>query len=278
MPDTTAILSWLWEKREEISRKLAELYDWFRGKGKEASQRGILILGPGGVGKTTLARLLAGEYNLLFDLPGEYNESLGIERYTLQDAPGIEIVVPPGQQHRREATWAELLAEVSAGHYRGIILLSAYGYHSLGQSSYKSHHLYRNDKDEFLQAYLEMHRAEEVTVLRQLMPHLRLHPGKLWFLSLIAKEDLWWPNRLEAEKHYTHGDYGTEIERLLQQQDQRRFRHESCFASLVISNFATGRDERLKANAEGYDHQLQVSSLRRLFETVDTLKNWEAHS
>lgn len=61
----------------------------------------------------------------------------------------------------------------------------------------------------------------------------------------------------------------------LNDQDSRRFRHEFAFASLVISNFVTGREERLKPNAQGYDHRRFVESLRRLFETVASLKDWE---
>ena len=53
------------------------------------------------------------------------------------------------------------------------------------------------------------------------------------------------------------------------------FRHEFVFSSLVISNFMTGLNQTLKPNAEGYDQNLQVASLRRLFETIAALKDWE---
>jgi hypothetical protein len=34
-------------------------------------------------------------------------------------------------------------------------------------------------------------------------------------------------------------------------------------------------NERLRPNTEGYDQRLQVQSLRRLFETIAALKQWE---
>jgi hypothetical protein len=216
--------------------------------------------------------------DLLLDIPGEYDESIGIEHYTLPDAPGVEVVVPPGQHQRREATGADLLAGIAAGKYRGIVLVVSYGHQSFSLPSYKDHPLYANSKDEFLRQYLEDRRNDELTVLRQLAPHLRVSKGKLWLLTLVAKQDLWWPSRSEVDAYYRTGAYGAEIPALQNQQDRRSFRHELTLASLVISNFVTRNGERLKPNVEGYDHREHARSLRRLFETVDALRKWEGES
>ena len=270
--------NWAWDNRKELRRYLNQLYRWFRGesKGNRPSTRGILILGAGGVGKTTLARLLAGQYHQLAQTLGKFEEDLAIEKYALSDHPEIEIVVPPGQHHRRDASWSDLLRRVASGEFRGVVLLSAYGYHSIGERSYKTLPQYHGKKEEFLEQYFDDKRHDEFKIISDLVPRLKENSAKLWLVSLIAKEDLWHRKHLAVEQHYRAGAYATEIQKISKRKEPRLFRHEYVFASLVISNFTTGKGERLQPNAEGYDQALQLESLGRVLGTFHSLLHWEA--
>jgi hypothetical protein len=278
------ILEWTWGKRDEIAAQLRALWGWFRGNGKPEDERGIVILGPGGVGKSTLGQLLAGPHDFLLDVTGEYKESKEVEEYTIPaegDSPEVGVVVPPGQKRRRDATWTSLLQDVAAGKFRGVILLGAYGYHSLGNVSWKDPGISRGHADEqsFLASFLEEKREDEIAVLNKLAGPLQLNTRSLWLLTVVTKQDLWWAERAKVEAHYGDGGrFGKVLRAVAAGQDQTRFREELAFGSLVICNFATGRGELLKENTAGYDHPEQVRSLRRLFETVGALRNWESNT
>jgi hypothetical protein len=270
------VFAWVWENGPDIRKRLADVWEWFGGKGRK-DKRGILIIGPGGCGKTTLGLMLSGKYDWLTDSPWGYAESRDLERYTLKDDKRVEVVVPPGQKKRRELHWSELQSGIAAGKYRGVILLAAYGYHTLGELvSYKHHPLYAKKRDAFLKAYLEEQRGEELRVLRQLAPYLQLCPRRVWLLTLVAKQDLWWGEHPTVERYYREGEYGEEVRKLSAAKEAGAFHHEAVFASLVINNFDTGRQERLKENIGGYDQKMQVESIRRLIETVAALKDWES--
>lgn len=278
MPDESegwgSRLMWAWTNRAEILGYLRMIWPWF----KTESGRSILIIGPGGAGKTTLARLLSGEFDWLLDEPWQYDESFGIEHYALKDDPKVSIVVPPGQTGRRETTWAEVERDLAAGRYRGIILVVANGYHMIGHRSFKTHPLFQGRQDEFFAKYLKEARLDEIAVVNRIAAALRLGTGKLWMLTVVAKEDLWWPDRQNVANFYATGDYADPLTNLTRARGERQTRHEIIPVSLVISNLVTGQGEVLAKNVEGYDHQQQVKSIRRLFELLDALRKWESTS
>jgi hypothetical protein len=219
--------------------------------------------------------MLSGQFDWLSDSPWHYDEDVGVERFKLKADPAAEVVVMPGQEHRRHATWAGVGKDLAADAYHGVVLTSAFGYHSLSRISYKQHRLYEPErtKDTFLTKYLEASRKDEVACLRELVPFLKECPRKLWLLSAVTKHDLWRPEEAEADKWYREGEYGNLVEAIARHKGTA-FRHEPLFLSLVIGNFVTAKDEVLDKNKEGYDHRAQVESVRRLFEVLDGLRKW----
>jgi hypothetical protein len=268
--------SYLWRNRDQILARLAKLRGWLFPPKDAPDGRGVLIIGPGGVGKSTTGRfLLAGGFELPDDAPQGYTESLDLETYALADDPDVEVVVPPGQRHRRDATWGDLERKISAGGFRGIILTCSYGYHSLGQFSYKDHRLYRGDLGAFVTSFLDDCRKDELAVLERLRPHICAVGRKFWILTLVTKQDLWWHDRSNVETFYQEGRYGRAMAEIAGRIGSSNFRHESVFASLVISNFTTGNGELLAETTAGYDQNLQADSLRRFVRTLEGLRQWE---
>jgi hypothetical protein len=262
---------WAWSNKTEILGQLARVRSWFRSD----PGRGILIIGAGGVGKTTLARILSGDFDWLLDDPWQYAESFGLEEFALNDNPKTQIVVAPGQTIRREATWHDVERNLASGQYRGVILVGAFGYHSLLRLSYKDHPLFTGKREEFLSAFLEECRRDELAIHRRIVSTLATAPGKMWLFTVVTKEDLWEPDRPGAERFYTSGEYAEQLSPVLAVKGTANFRHELVTVSLVISNFETGRQETLRPNAAGYDHRRSVESIRRLQEALDALREWE---
>src|SRR3954452_14963723 len=134
--DALEIGKWAWDNRAGVKPVLASFQRWWR-KSK------ILIIGPGGTGKTTLARMLSGEFDWLTDSPWRYDEDIAVTKHKLRNDATTQLVVLPGQAHRLPSSWSGLGEQLAAGQYRGVILVTAFGYHSLARIRYKQHHLYK---------------------------------------------------------------------------------------------------------------------------------------
>lgn len=269
-------LTWMWSNRKWISEQLAALKEWYW----QPDQRPILLLGPGGCGKSTLLRILSGERDWLTDNPWVYDECKGIEKQPLADDPHVQVVAAPGQPHRASVYWHDIQSELAAGKYRGVVLLTAYGYHTLGEGMrVKSHPLYQpgvpKPTENFLTRYLPNRRADELRVLRQLAEPVKTCRQPIWLLTVVAKADLWTDEREDVSKFYSAGEYGEVIADLAAALGPGRFRHELSLVSLVIANFATVAGDMIQRSIAGYDHQAQVVSVRKLIECVAALKDWE---
>jgi len=135
---------------------------------------------------------------------------------------------------------------------------------------------FKGSKDEFVTAYLAACRDDELAVLERVATAIQLAPAKVWLLSVVAKEDLWWADREQVGTFYGRDRCAELITRVTSARGAARFRHELIRTSLVINNFRSGEGETLAKNTAGYDHQQQAESVRRLFEAINALREWES--
>jgi hypothetical protein len=260
-----------WAAKKGFDKLYSQITSWFN----KSNARGVLIIGPGGVGKTTLGQFLSGQEDRAS--LGSYSESIGTEEFKIADDLNVQIVIPPGQAHRRRATWDQRLEEVAEGKFRGVILIHAYGHHALGDISYRNHKLYDPEKgfDAFVADYLDQSLKAEEQVLRIVCDAIKKCSAPIWMLTLVTKQDLWWDKRDIVEKYYKEGLYGRISRECLGGKSDRVFRHEVATASLVIRNLITGRDEVIKKTVAGYDAPLQEKSFEKLLQVFDGLMRWE---
>lgn len=232
----------------------------------------IAIFGAGGTGKSTLGKLLSGEFELS-GLLQTYQESISIEQYKLESNKIGSVIVAPGQK-RREDTWDDLLRTLVGGKIKLIIHVVSWGYHSFGEFSYTQHRLYQSGMtlEEFLREYAAVCRNRELDVLRRIEPHLSIaDQRKTIVITLVSKQDLWWNNRLEVNKHYVEGAYEQLIQNIRNQRGANNFIHEYRSTSLVMENFLSGDNELLIPTTQGYDQRLKVANFRYFLNAIESL-------
>lgn len=260
-----------WAAKKGFDKLYSNVTAWFQ----KPTARGVLIIGPGGVGKTTLGHFLSGQEEKATS--GSYVESITTEEFNLAENAAVQLVILPGQAHRRKATWDQRLEEVGEGKFRGIILIHAYGHHALGDISYENHRLYDPDKglNVFLAEYLDDCLKAEEKILKIVCDAVKKCSAPIWVLTLVTKQDLWWDQRDDVEKHYSEGKHGKVVKECLGGKSEQLFRRETAFASLVIRNLCTERDEVLKKTVAGYDTPLQEKSFEKLLNVFEGLMRWE---
>lgn len=232
----------------------------------------IAIFGAGGTGKSTLGKLLSGEFELS-GLLQTYQESISIEQYKLESNKIGSVIVAPGQK-RREDTWDDLLRTLVGGKIKLIIHVVSWGYHSFGEFSYTQHRLYQSGMtlEEFLREYAAVCRNRELDVLRRIEPHLSIaDQRKTVVITLVTKQDLWCNNRLEVNKHYVEGAYEQLIQNIRNQRGANNFIHEYRSTSLVMENFLSGDNELLIPTTQGYDQRLKVANFRYFLNAIESL-------
>lgn len=251
-------------------RSLAPLLRRVRYRLKHGHLR-VIIYGPAGVGKSTLGTFLAGTFESGRSAV-EYQTSLDREDYRVKGDIVCTVIAAPGQENLRADQWPDLHRMLAAGKAGAVINVVSWGYESIGETSYKETDLFRRDpgqsQEQFLAAYLAEQRGKELAVIAELAHHIKTAEKKIWMITLVTKQDLWWDRRAEVRDYYEQGPYSASIGEIAAARGSQNFRHEFLSASLVIHNFRTGQGEPLAGNIGGYDEVIQAQNQANLLRTI----------
>jgi hypothetical protein len=231
----------------------------------------IPVFGDGGTGKTTLGKFLAGELDTSIALPA-YRESIVSESRSLPGEIPCVFLIAPGQKRKRPATWPDFYRLLAGGMARGVINVVAYGYHAT-ELEQTRHQVYRKGMTnaEFADAFLAYNREQEIVALRELAPHLQAAQGKIWMVTLVMKQDLWWPNRAAVSAHYMRGEYGDLVKGVSNFKGAENFIHHYYSASLIPENLKTKDAVLVASTASGFDQPLRTANLHNFVQGLNDL-------
>jgi hypothetical protein len=221
----------------ELSKKAVPLFSSIVRRIKNGKLN-IVIAGAGGTGKSTLGKILAGDFGLE-NILQPYQVSNRTEEFQLDSKIPSSILVLPGQSRY----WNEELRKIANSQVDLIINVVAYGYHSFtryGYTSYLNHPDYQTGMTrlQFIDVYSEQRRTLEVDLLSTIAPHLLLsNKRKIFFITLVTKQDLWWANRSQVQDYYQNSNYDRKIQEIEAQLGKNNFVHE--YISLLPSRSKT---------------------------------------
>jgi hypothetical protein len=223
----------------------------------------IPIFGAGGVGKTTLSRIMKGESPLDLALP--YSESLKTEEGGLKGLFPVVLSVAPGQK-ARAAQIQTIIEKAKTARRFGVINVVSNGYHSLNDDSFLDHPLFREgmSNEEFKQIYIENQRAVELERVKEFVEALKGIEKPFWVITIVTKQDMWWNDRQKVLDFYTNGEYHETVKNVTNQ-------HEVIPVALTVSNFETTNGEKLELSAKGYDFVTFLRYLENMRIKINTM-------
>jgi len=224
----------------------------------------VLVFGMGGTGKSTLGKFLAGELNDE-ELLKPYQDSFAVEPYGLPGTQFGRLLVAPGQTPR-EHSWDELRAMLLNGAISGVINVVSYGYHGFQERrAWHTDPVFQAGMtvEDFMVAWLAHRRSQEVAQIEKLADDLSRAPNKLWILTFVAKQDLWWDRRAEVRAFYGTGSYNDVVTRIQGVKGAHHCPHELVEGALTWRNLEDGVGAVLAKTVAGYDYPERQAALAR---------------
>ncbi len=164
----------------------------------------VMILGCTGVGKTNFCQALRSIVVEAIDAANRtefpVHERLRINEhlFSLIDVPG---------QDRHEALRKQAMLSAMRQPRLGVINVVCYGYHEFGEGREAA----IDEQGRLRGGFLEMQRQHELESSYEWLQILGDRTTLSWYITVVAKADLWWQQRDEVMRYYNDGEYANSL-------------------------------------------------------------------
>jgi energy-coupling factor transporter ATP-binding protein EcfA2 len=186
----------------EDEKVLTRLANFFKSKDT------IIVLGSTGSGKTNLLESLGAAAALVEPIPAITRTQTPERRKVVVNERPFTIIDTPGQK-AHAAQRQELYRAGLAKPPVRVINVVSYGYHEYATGSGEA----LDGQGSPSSGWLERHRANELTAMREWLPLLGDRNTTSWILTAITKADLWWNEHDAVVDYYENGSYAEELRR-----------------------------------------------------------------
>lgn len=269
------------QHRDHYFSLLSDIYDRIKN-----GEQNIYIFGAGGTGKSTLAEILEAKA-IVGQITGDYTLTKTEIESNVKGARFKNVWSVPGQDIYWNNVWGSLLDQLKTQRNVIVINVVAFGYHSMQLVELSQIKEFQSGiNSRALNKFLEARQREEVQALKQIVGHLRT-VKHLDMLTVVSKQDLWWPKRHHVKRHYqklskesisadTPADqttYQDQIQRLQEFIGTGNFRHNLLSVSFGNINFKTEDRYILQKTIGGYDAGLLHANFANFARTLQQFIN-----